>query len=203
MRSVHQQRVDEFMRLAQQELPEKPLMNPSFEIRRLRAKLILEEALETIYNGLGIIVTVRSPKVPGHWLLELDNQFQFQDNDSFDMIETIDGCCDIKVVTTGTLSALGIPDEPFQDEVDKNNLAKFGPGGWRRDDGKWMKPPDHKAPDIAGILKELETPPDDEGGMYPDITDDDGSWEQHEIKAGRNPSKSKEHVRGFGGEKRM
>jgi predicted HAD superfamily Cof-like phosphohydrolase len=82
--------------------------------------------------------------------LELINDF------ALNTAEVIDGCCDLKVVTTGTLSAFGLPDELFQEEVDTNNLAKFGPGGRRREDGKWVKPPNHKPPDIAGLLKRLE-----------------------------------------------
>ena len=71
------------------------------------------------------------------------------------MVETIDGCCDLAVVTTGTLSACGVPDLPFQQAVDQNNLEKFGPGNTIRDDGKLIKPPGHKPPDIAGILSRL------------------------------------------------
>jgi predicted HAD superfamily Cof-like phosphohydrolase len=69
-----------------------------------------------------------------------------------DLLQVIDGCCDIKVVTTGTLSAFGVHDSPFQQEVDRTNLAKFGPGGHRRDDGKWIKPPDWQPPRIQQIL---------------------------------------------------
>jgi predicted HAD superfamily Cof-like phosphohydrolase len=43
----------------------------------------------------------------------------------------------------------------MEQAVDQNNLAKFGPGGHRREDGKWVKPPDHKPPDIAGLLDKL------------------------------------------------
>jgi predicted HAD superfamily Cof-like phosphohydrolase len=79
----------------------------------------------------------------------------FQAHGQFNMEETIDGCCDLSVVTIGTLSTLGVPDKPFLEEVDNNNLAKFGPGGYRNDYGKWVKPPGHKPPDISRILSEL------------------------------------------------
>ncbi len=55
--SSHQQRVEHFMRQARQPLPEEPSI-PSEEIRRLRAKLILEEALETI-KALGFCCRLR------------------------------------------------------------------------------------------------------------------------------------------------
>jgi hypothetical protein len=37
--------------------------------------------------------------------------------------------------------------------VDKSNLAKFETGGYKRDDGKWVKPPHWQPPDIVGELK--------------------------------------------------
>lgn len=156
MKSEHQQRVEEFMRLAGQEVPEVPT-KPSNEVRILRAKLIFEEAMETITQGLGVTM-----------LMDLTQGYQkfmdsFKCDGKFNMVETIDGCIDLSVVNTGTLSALGVPDLPFLEEVDKNNLAKFGPGGYRADGtdekpgpvGKWMKPPGHKPPDIAGVLDDI------------------------------------------------
>lgn len=41
------------------------------------------------------------------------------------------------------------------EEVDRSNLAKFGPGGRRREDGKWVKPDDWQPPDIKGVLQKL------------------------------------------------
>jgi len=52
--SIHYNRIKEFMKLAGQDTPKKPI-EPSSEIRKLRAKLILEEALETI-SALGFEV---------------------------------------------------------------------------------------------------------------------------------------------------
>jgi len=151
MRSSHQKRVDEFMKLANQEVPSSPIV-PSESTRRLRCKLILEEALETI-NALGFDICIDEDMklIPS----DFDTGFiDFTVNDSGpNLVEIADGCADIKVVTTGTLTACGIDDEELQIAVDENNLAKFGPGSYRRDDGKWMKPPDHRPPDIESIIK--------------------------------------------------
>src|SRR5690606_33615746 len=84
-----------------------------------------------------------------------DTSFKFVANNEFDLEKTVDGCCDLKVVTTGTLSSCGIPDELFQKEVDENNLKKFGPGHSYREDGKLIKPPGHQPPNIKGLLEEL------------------------------------------------
>lgn len=140
-KSPHQERVEAFMAKANQQVPGAPMM-PDAETRKFRAKIILEETLETI-EALGMKVVARN--------------FSFEIEESSqppDLIEIVDGCADIRVVTTGTLSACGVADESLMAEVDQNNLAKFGPGSYRREDGKWMKPPGHKPPDIARILSE-------------------------------------------------
>ncbi len=153
-RSEHQTRIDKFMVLAGQELPHEPT-EPSLEVRKLRASLILEETLEKIYKGLGVQVKVFFNGYYGDQCINLNGSsisFSFSEGCGFNMIETVDGCADLSVVTIGTLSAIGVDDLAILEEVDNNNLAKFGPGGKRRDDGKWEKPPGHKPPDIEGIL---------------------------------------------------
>lgn len=144
MKSDHQQRVEQFMELAGQEIPATPVM-PSSPTRRLRANIIFEETLETL-EGLGFVP--RWDAARQEWVME--------ETCKPDLVLSVDGCCDLRVVTTGTLSAMGVADEIVQIEVDKNNLAKFGPGGYRREsDGKWMKPPGHQPPDILGVLLKL------------------------------------------------
>lgn len=147
--SEHYCRVADFMNKAGQEVPNK-VIEPSTEVRELRAKLILEEALETI-KALGFDVEIDSDS-PAHVNIK---KCCFQPWHNFNLVEVIDGCCDIKVVTTGTLIACGVPDEYAQILVDKSNLQKFGPGGRRREDGKWLKPDDWKAPDWDKFLMEL------------------------------------------------
>lgn len=150
-KSEHQQQVEEFMRLAKQEVPDKPTV-PSEEVRLLRARLIYEECMETLEDGLGVIIRWDMNKKNPEGVVSPE----FIIRKDFNMEELIDGCCDISVVTTGTLSACGIPDTPFQEEVDNNNLAKFGPGHSWREDGKLIKPPGHKPPNIKQILAALE-----------------------------------------------
>lgn len=140
MKTDHQKRVEELMRRAGQELPGSPMI-PSLAIRQLRANLILEEALETL-DGLGFAVKLNCGDLVVVPISEPD------------IVKVVDGCADVSVVTIGTLSAFGVADMPVLQAVDQNNLDKFGPGSYRREDGKWMKPPGHKAPDILGLLVE-------------------------------------------------
>lgn len=150
MKTEHQKRIEEFMKLAGQSVPEKPIM-PDIDTRKLRAKLILEEALETI-EGLGFDLDT-NPSIGDSRYHFYSNGLKLVDNGNPSLESIADGCADISVVTIGTLSACGISDKNILEMVDNNNLAKFGPGGYRRDDGKWVKPPDHRPPDIAGELE--------------------------------------------------
>lgn len=141
MKTEHQKRVEAFMAKVGQAVPPVPII-PSLEIRKLRATLILEEALETI-KGLGFDVHETMP----------DGDLEVQEAWTPDIVEVVDGCADVSVVTIGTLLAFGVSDQPILEAVDANNLEKFGPGGYRREsDGKWMKPPGHKPADIMGLL---------------------------------------------------
>jgi len=152
--TAHQQRIEQFMRKAKQEIPSSPII-PSYEVRILRSKLILEEAIETI-TALGCTASV-TIAMGTSGLVDLDRvSINFHATHHPDLAEIADGCADISVVTIGTLSACGIKDKKVLEEVDHNNLAKFGPGHEIRSDGKLVKPPDHKPPDIIRVLKEQE-----------------------------------------------
>ena len=144
MPTPHHRRVQEFMQRAGQTTPDR-VTTPDEHTRILRARLILEEALETI-EALGIGVNVKGQALT----------FQscgFEADGAVDLEGVVDGCADISVVTIGTLVAFGVDDEPVLAEVDAANLRKFGPGGYTRSDGKWVKPPDWEPPDIQGILE--------------------------------------------------
>lgn len=138
-KSAHQKRVEAFMAHAGQAVPERPTI-PDEATLKLRANLILEEALETI-EALGYQVNMK----PFELELEVVKSRQ-----PADLEQIVDGCADMIVIATGTLSACG----EDVNELDNNNLSKFGPGGYRRDDGKWMKPPTWALPDIKGILED-------------------------------------------------
>lgn len=110
-----QQRVRDWMKAFGQDCPTQPTI-PSLEIRKLRAKLILEEALETI-KGLGL--DVYDEMYDSH-LTSANNSFRFEEGVGGlqpNLIDIIDGCEDLKVVTEGTLVACGCTPE---------NLGEYG-----------------------------------------------------------------------------
>jgi len=182
-KSDHQVRIEKFMKLiAGQELPQSPEV-PPIGIRQLRAALILEETFETI-DALGFKVNaipVKFNNVNNDHRFECPDcdgdlycygcekpvkiipaeQIKYEleakeDQNNISLVDIVDGCADISVVTIGTLSACGVSDEPIMREVDDNNLTKFGPGQYIRDDGKLVKPPNHKPPRIAETLQILK-----------------------------------------------
>lgn len=58
---------------------------------------------------------------------------------------------DLLYVTYGTAVSYGIDMEPIFEEVHRSNLSKVG--GYKRADGKWVKPPTYSPADIASILE--------------------------------------------------
>ncbi len=111
---------------------------PDEQTRLLRAKLIMEEAVETV-EALGFQVQV----IPGE-----DEPITFRPHPVHkpDLVEILDGCADIFVVTTGTLVACNVPDKKLLEIVDENNMDKFKPGHSFSESGKLIKPPDHRGP---------------------------------------------------------
>jgi predicted HAD superfamily Cof-like phosphohydrolase len=153
-KTEHYERVDLFMKYAEQSRPVAPMI-PSEDERILRARLILEEAFETV-KALGVDLLV---DVTGNaWAVAdaaVAGRFRYLVNSKANLVEIADGCADLSVVTIGTLIACGIPDRDLLELVDNNNLEKFGPGGYRDEHGKWRKPPTHKPPDIEALLRRL------------------------------------------------
>lgn len=137
--------IREFMTAAGQTVPEKP--EPLCEKDAvLRARLIMEEALETIH-ALGVEVHVNHhDDIP----IAMDN-LDFYRVVPTHMLGAVDGCCDIIVVTLGTLVSLGLPDNPFMTEVNQNNLTKVKPRVYIKE-GKIQKPPGYQPPQLSKLL---------------------------------------------------
>jgi predicted HAD superfamily Cof-like phosphohydrolase len=139
------------MNAAGQKVRQRPA-TPSEAELKLRANLILEETFETIhalgcviYNEMGHIVSLKS--------LEL-----FARADRFNLIEVIDGICDLNVVAAGTMSCIGACDIPHMDAVNQANAAKFPHGvavPHPTVPGKFGKPEGWAPPNHAMVLAAL------------------------------------------------
>ncbi len=146
----HAQRVLSFMLRAKQECPVSPII-PDEKVRLLRAKLIFEEAMELIKDGLGVEVSIDSTGVIVDG--KEDVSFGFKIAGPGDLTLIADGVADLSVVNIGTALACGLEDQRILEIVDRNNLAKFGPGHSYRFDGKLIKPPNHKKPDLKSEIE--------------------------------------------------
>jgi len=58
---------------------------------------------------------------------------------------------DLLYVTYGTAVSYGIDMEPVFHEVHRSNMSKVG--GYKRADGKWVKPPTYSPADIDSIIE--------------------------------------------------
>lgn len=70
-----------------------------------------------------------------------------------DLVDAIDGMCDVLCVIYGTAVEFGVDLAPFWDEVHRTNMAKQG--GPVREDGKRLKPEGWRPPDIRGVLADV------------------------------------------------
>jgi predicted HAD superfamily Cof-like phosphohydrolase len=117
---------------------------PAFRRPELRARLILEEAIETAIGILG------RPQATQLVQEELFKQAVLSDRPEPDFVEAIDGICDTLYVTVGAAIEFGVDIQHVFDEVHRSNMDKVG--GATRPDGKTLKPAGWKAPAILDRL---------------------------------------------------
>lgn len=119
-----------------------PLTDPPAELVKLRAKLIAEEFIETIYS------MVQGRQGPADIKAEVRafNEAVDEACANFDLLACADGLADLIYVCVGAALAFGIPLDRVWAEVQRANMAKGG--GERRADGKIGKPEGWTPPDI-------------------------------------------------------
>jgi len=76
---------------------------------------------------------------------------------SGDITAVYDALIDLLYVTIGAANAFGLDLEPGWNEVVRSNLTKI-PGGYMRNDGKWMKGPGFQTPKLGYILDAMKLP---------------------------------------------
>lgn len=137
---MHKQQSDvrEFHIGIGQEGPTKPTLRDD-DIARLRFKLISEE-LSEFARAAGL-------RVSEQYVIS------YNENDR-DIVEIADAIADLLYVVYGTADMYGINIQPIWDEVQKSNMAKLE-GGYRREDGKWMKPEGWQPPKLEPLIQEL------------------------------------------------
>jgi len=130
--------VRKFMQAVGQSTPDVPT-EPTKDEKILRAKLILEEAIE-LCNALGITI---SSMVPQGEPVNSTDDLYFNNDLIFNMVEVVDGCCDLYWVGVGGVAvSCGFSLREPLDEVNRSNLSKID-NGYRGDNGKWEKGPNY------------------------------------------------------------
>ena len=153
LQSEHQKRVGMFAHKMGFTLPDQPIASLPNNTRELLAALILEEVYELVWRGLKVRCLVDKGK--DGKIHVATSVGKFGEEEPIDIEEIVDGVCDVRFVATKILCLLGVPDEPFQREVDMNNLMKFAEGHYFNENGKLKKPSDHPKPNIRKLLESL------------------------------------------------
>lgn len=150
---IEQQQVKDFMVKAQQETPDRPTM-PSVALRKFRVEMIADELLE-LAQAFGLELRIVTAEEGGAKIVikDIRQAVEFGEAERLeDLVEAYDAVLDIMVFTIGTAVALGIDLHPGWCEVILSNLSKFI-DGHKRADGKWMKGPSFRPPNLKSIIE--------------------------------------------------
>jgi predicted HAD superfamily Cof-like phosphohydrolase len=115
---------------------------PDTPMVRLRLRLVFEEAFEFLracgaetFNVELIVNRLIDDVTAGNVAI----------------VDVADALGDLDYVVEGSRLAYGIDGRPVAAEIHRSNLSKRG--GYRREDGKWVKGPDYSPADIDGELR--------------------------------------------------
>jgi predicted HAD superfamily Cof-like phosphohydrolase len=125
---------------------------PEIRDAELRARLILEEAVETVTAMVG---SEKAWKMLDGAASDADDLDYETGGVQPDMVEAIDGLCDLLYVAFGAFDAFGIDAEPFFHLVHEANMTKLS--GPKDANGKQLKPPGFVPPQerIRELLAKL------------------------------------------------
>ena len=103
-----------------------------------------------------------TPSVPDEATQTLRNRLIQEEFEEFkeamhnkDLSNMAKELADLLYVVYGTAVSLGIDMEPVFKEVHRSNMSKVG--GYKREDGKWVKPPTYSPANIQPIIKNQMT----------------------------------------------
>lgn len=147
-------KIREFMQALGQPVRTNPFDEAAREEHVLRARLILEEALE-FAEAAGLVV--RSAK-SGDVLKQIED-LKVQPNPDFrvkyDPVEAEDALTDLDYVVKGARVQLGLPESDAFDEVHDSNMSKLGADGKpiHDDFGKILKGPNYFKPNLFKVIE--------------------------------------------------
>lgn len=152
--------------------------SPQIRDADLRARLILEEAIETALALLmndfesGVEAGLRVHDILDGVMKNCVAMGKLNRNPDAvgRLVEAIDGMCDLAYVTIGTAVACGTPLDPFWNEVHRSNMQKAGAPIVN---GKLMKPRGWRPPQLREIFESLR----------PSISDELKEWKSTSRRA--------------------
>lgn len=118
---------------------------------------VAQKDIQTFHEALGIDVgmgerpTLNRPELRAELIRE-EAKETVEAIERGDFPEAVDGLVDTIVVCLGSAVEWGVDLQPFWDEVQRANLDKVG--GEEREDGKRLKPPGWRPPEIKELLFE-------------------------------------------------
>jgi predicted HAD superfamily Cof-like phosphohydrolase len=120
---------------------------PSIDRLRLTASLCIEEPIETLEGfGADPAIIARMKALAAEAVASITRE-------RCNIVEVADGLGDSDYVNEWARCEFGIDGEPVAAEIQRANLAKFGPGSSFSASGKVQKPPGWSPPDIAEVLR--------------------------------------------------
>ena len=116
-----------------------------------------EQAMVEEFHRKFDILVHASPTIPNETTKELRVRLIQEEFDELkealaqdDLIALAKEMADLLYVVYGTAVSYGIDMEPVFQEVHRSNLSKVG--GYKRADGKWVKPPTYSPASLEPIL---------------------------------------------------
>lgn len=118
---------------------------PPVERRALRLKLMAEELCE-FAEAAGLSLRIEA----GHFI-----KVAACGDQPVNLVECADGLGDLRYLVDGTNLEFGFPGHAVLMEIHKSNMTKLGADGKpvRREDGKTLKGPNYRPPNIARVLR--------------------------------------------------
>jgi predicted HAD superfamily Cof-like phosphohydrolase len=113
--------------------------------RKLRVKLIVEEALE-FANAAGYFVMAA--------VCNSEQQFEVVKLREPDLVEMADGLGDLDVVVNGGFHVFGLDPVAIGDEIQRSNMSKLGEDGKpiKTPEGRFVKGPNYQRPNLKAVI---------------------------------------------------
>jgi predicted HAD superfamily Cof-like phosphohydrolase len=146
-----QRDVRTMMELYQQEVNSTPTMPQDPAYRALRARLVLEEALEFV-EAMGVSVTMEHGEE--QFTIRSTKDLTLRPTLTPNLVKAADAVGDLLVVTYGGANAIGINAPVVFEEVHRSNMTKIWPDGTihKDENGKVVKPDSYSPADISRVI---------------------------------------------------